>query len=123
MAPAAPPRHALAGGKVPLQALRLHVQRDLCGQRVARRLALWGGTSRMLRFTRTVPLLAFAAASSFGQVGVADDLYGAVRLGGQPVAGAAVTLWRTEGTATPTSLAEAATDASGTFEMPGIPEG
>jgi streptogramin lyase len=54
---------------------------------------------------------------------LADDLAGAVRLGGQPVSGAKVTLWRTAGKAAPSSLVETSTDQSGAFEMRGFPEG
>ena len=63
------------------------------------------------------------AVSWFPQAGFAGDLAGAVKLGGQPVSGARVTLWRTAGSAAPSSLAEASTDASGAFAMPGFPEG
>ena len=61
----------------------------------------------MPRFSRMAALVAAAAVCSFGPVALADDLAGAVRLGGQPVSGARVTLWRTAGTAAPSSLAEA----------------
>jgi hypothetical protein len=64
-----------------------------------------------------------ACCVSFSQAGFAGDLAGAVRLGGQPVSGAKVTLWRTAGNAAPSSLAEASTDESGAFEMPGLPDG
>jgi hypothetical protein len=63
------------------------------------------------------------AVCSFSQAGFADDLVGAVRLAGQPVAGAKVTLWRTADKAAPSSLVETATDETGTFKMQGFPEG
>src|SRR5262245_33588095 len=80
-------------------------------------------TPKMLRFSGTMASVAAAAALSFSQAALADDLAGVVRLSGQPLSGAKVTLWRTAGTAAPSSLAEASTDASGAFEINGVPEG
>jgi ethanolamine utilization protein EutQ (cupin superfamily) len=53
----------------------------------------------------------------FPCVGFADNLTGAVRIGGQPVAGAKVTLWRTAGKAAPSALAETSTDERGDFNL------
>jgi hypothetical protein len=64
-----------------------------------------------------------AVAIAFASAAFAHDLSGTVSLGGQPVSGARVTLWRTAETAPPSALAEASTGADGTFEMPGIAEG
>ena len=61
-----------------------------------------------------------AAAVFFGQAGFADDIVGTVRVGGQPVAGAAVTLWHTAGRNPPSSLAEASTDQIGAFAMANV---
>ncbi|MDF1586804.1 hypothetical protein [Marinimicrococcus flavescens] len=51
----------------------------------------------------------------------AAGIEGRVTLGGRPVDGAAVTLWATAGTASPSSLAEVATDAKGGFAIETVP--
>ena len=53
----------------------------------------------MLRLSGTKASVATAAALSFSQVALAGDLAGVVRLSGQPLSGAKLTLWRTAGTA------------------------
>jgi hypothetical protein len=77
----------------------------------------------MLRFSQTTASVAAAAALSFCQVALADDLAGVVRPSGQPLSEAKVTLLRTAGMAAPSSIAEALTNASSAFEMTGVPEG
>src|SRR5262245_55965004 len=59
------------------------------------------------------------AVCSCPQAGLAGDLVGEVRLAGQPVSGAKVTLWRTAGKAAPSSLVETSTDDGGTFKIVG----
>ena len=77
----------------------------------------------MTRMSWVAASAAALAVCSFSQAGFAGDLDGAVRLGGQPVSRAKVTLWRTAGKESPASLAVVSTDASGAFEMPGLPDG
>jgi hypothetical protein len=62
----------------------------------------------------TVLVLAFV---SLGQIAVAHEIKGKVMIGGQPVSGAAVTLWRTAGKDSPESLATASTDSIGGFSI------
>ena len=63
-------------------------------------------------------VLATLVALSFSSTGLCKyDLSGAVRLGGQPVSGAKVTLWRTAGKAAPSALAETSTDERGAFKL------
>lgn len=93
-----------------------HILRGMVGSREREVL-------EMIRVRWVAASVAALAVCSLSQASFADDLAGAVRLGGQAVSGAKVILWRTAGNAAPSSLAEASTDASGAFEMPGFPEG
>ena len=77
----------------------------------------------MTRMSCIAASVAVLALCSFSQLGFAGDLAGTVRLSGQPVSGAKVTLWRIAGKKAPALLAEASTDVSGAFKMLGFPEG
>ena len=55
------------------------------------------------------------------QTAVANRLDGTVTVGGQPVAGASVTLWRTAGKEAPKSVAEVSTGAQGEFTLHDFP--
>jgi streptogramin lyase len=59
----------------------------------------------------------FVAITSVSQSAVAEGIEGTVMIGGQPLGGATVTLWRTTGKEAPKSLAEVSTDASGGFKI------
>jgi hypothetical protein len=56
-------------------------------------------------------------ALTFPCAGFAAELTGTVQLGGQPVSGAKVTLWRTAGKAAPSLLAETSANERGAFKM------
>ncbi len=57
------------------------------------------------------------AVMSVSQIAVAHEIKGKVMVGGQPVSGAAVTLWQTASRDSPESLATASTDSSGGFSI------
>ena len=71
----------------------------------------------MTRTGLTSAVLFTLVALSFPSCGFADELAGAVRLGGQAVSGAKVTLWRTAGKAAPSVLAETSADERGAFKL------
>lgn len=59
----------------------------------------------------------FLAILSVSQSAVARHLEGTVTVGGQPVSGATVTLWKTAGKALPASLSEVTTGKNGGFKI------
>ena len=63
----------------------------------------------------------FLAIMSLSQTAVAKRLDGTVTVGGQPVAGASVTLWRTAGKEAPKSVAQVSTGAKGDFALHDFP--
>jgi hypothetical protein len=71
----------------------------------------------MTRMSLTSAVLVALVSLSFPSRGFADELAGAVLLGGQPVSGAKVTLWRTAGKAAPSVLAESSADERGAFKL------
>ena len=66
---------------------------------------------------RTVVAFLLLAIASVGQTAFAGQVEGTVTLGGQPVSGAAVFLWRTAGKQSPKALRETTTDAQGRFAI------
>ena len=70
---------------------------------------------------RALMVTFFLAILSVSQSAVAKRLDGTVTVGGQPVAGANVTLWQTAGKEAPKSVAEASTGAKGDFALHDFP--
>ena len=66
---------------------------------------------------RAVFALLLLAVASVSQTAVAKLIEGMVTVGGQPVSGAAVFLWRTAGKEAPEALRETTTDAEGHFAL------
>ena len=63
----------------------------------------------------------FVGLMAVSQNASADGIKGTVMVGGQPVRGATVTLWKTAGKDAPKSLDKATTDASGGFSVRNVP--
>jgi len=63
----------------------------------------------------------FLAITALSQTAFAKHIEGTVMVGGQPVAGATVTLWRTAGKEAPKSVAEVSTAAKGDFTLHDFP--
>jgi len=57
----------------------------------------------------------FLAITAVGQTALAREIEGTVTVGGRPVPGATVTLWRTAGKNSPEALREATADSNGRF--------